>query len=388
MRSFLISAILVVSACGEPDPDVQCGLGGGCPVGYHCAGDAGCVSANMPDAGAGPDGQDASASEVDAAQVDAGLDACVPAPGGESCNGIDDDCDGLVDEGFAVGDACDGSDGDLCPEGVLVCNSSGTGTVCDDVSPTNVEACDGADNDCDRATDEDFALSAPCDGGDGDLCPEGTTICNAAGTWTECNDTSPTDLELCNATDDDCDGANNEGFVLGSACDGSDGDLCPEGTTVCSASGTGTICNDASGTTAEVCNGLDDDCDGTVDETFSFPMTTLYADADGDGYGSVVTMSACSSMSGWGAFAGDCHDGNALVHPGATYRTTSYTSLTGSTSWDYDCDGAAVQHWPFNTACDWSVWPCGAYAAGGWSATIPACGVTSTCGLDPLPWTG
>ncbi len=69
--------------------------------------------------------------------------------------------------------------------------------------------------------------------------------------------------ELCNGADDDCDGQVDEGFGLGISCDGSDGDLCMEGTTTCSG------CSDTTGTTAEVCGGGDEDCDGLTDEDLS-----------------------------------------------------------------------------------------------------------------------
>src|SRR5262245_38242261 len=77
--------------------------------------------------------------------------------------------------------------------------------------------------------------------------------------------------ELCNGLDDDCDPATPDGSQdpqVGAACDGADGDSCLEGTNSCFASSL--ACSDATGTTAELCNGdgLDEDCDGAVDEGF------------------------------------------------------------------------------------------------------------------------
>ena len=79
-----------------------------------------------------------------------------------------------------------------------------------------------------------------------------------------CSDTSGSNLETCNGADDDCDGSVDEGNPGGGvACDGADGDTCAEGVTVCTA---GTLtCNDSTGTTVETCNGVDDDCDGEID---------------------------------------------------------------------------------------------------------------------------
>lgn len=46
----------------------------------------------------------------------------------EVCNAIDDDCDGVADEGFEIGAACDGPDGDACMHGQLACAPDGTDT--------------------------------------------------------------------------------------------------------------------------------------------------------------------------------------------------------------------------------------------------------------------
>ena len=59
------------------------------------------------------------------------LDRWVHPGAAEVCNGVDDDCDNLIDEGFNIGSACDGADTDLCPEGEIICTSETT-TGCDD----------------------------------------------------------------------------------------------------------------------------------------------------------------------------------------------------------------------------------------------------------------
>jgi hypothetical protein len=229
---------------------------------------------------------------------------CSDATGGtvESCNSMDDDCDGSIDEGFGAGVACDGADTDLCTEGLTVCNMAGTGVVCNDTTGNNAEICNGADDDCDGTTDEGFTLGASCDGSDGDLCEEGVTVCNMAGTATVCGDTTGTNAELCNYLDDDCDGTTDEGFTLGGMCDGADGDLCEEGMVVCNVAGTGTVCSDATGTISETCNGSDDDCDGTADD----PPTNCLTGQRCSG-GSCV----CDSMSCAGCCSGtSCSAGN------------------------------------------------------------------------------
>ncbi len=81
-----------------------------------------------------------------------------------------------------------------------------------------------------------------------------------------------------------------------------------------------TDCNDANAAihpgAVEVCDGVDNDCDGVVDEGV---QTIYYADADGDGYGSnTVSTNACSSPQGYVTINGDCNDNNPAVNPGVT----------------------------------------------------------------------
>ena len=71
------------------------------------------------------------------------------------CNGVDDDCDGQIDEDDpSLGDPCDGSDSDECEEGVIIC--SGGVLMCSDTTDDSVEDCaNGVDDDCDGAIDGD-----------------------------------------------------------------------------------------------------------------------------------------------------------------------------------------------------------------------------------------
>ncbi len=74
--------------------------------------------------------------------------------------------------------------------------------------------------------------------------------------------------ELCNGLDDDCDGSTDEGFDVGAMCDGADTDACQEGVIACDGSG-GTLCTDTTTSTVEKCNGIDDDCRNGIDDTFA-----------------------------------------------------------------------------------------------------------------------
>ena len=68
----------------------------------------------------------------------------------------------------------------------------------------------------------------------------------------------------------------------------------------------------------ELCNGFDDDCDGSLDEDDALDASTWYLDADGDGYGvDTTTTTACSQPSGYAALDGDCEDADGAVNPGA-----------------------------------------------------------------------
>ncbi|MFH1434524.1 MAG: hypothetical protein ABIJ56_02290 [Pseudomonadota bacterium] len=83
-------------------------------------------------------------ADIDA-EADENGEPCVPVT--EECNGRDDDCDGAIDEDFGLGLPCDGPDADLCLDDVMTCDGCTTG-------PDMVETCDCADNDCDGAVDE------------------------------------------------------------------------------------------------------------------------------------------------------------------------------------------------------------------------------------------
>ena len=195
------------------------------------------------------------------------------APGLETCDGADDDCDGLVDEGDPQGgDDCDTGVPGVCATGVERCRE---GSVkCEPAAMPEPERCNSVDDDCDGRSDEGFP-------GEGDVCPTGragdcafgTRRCNAG--VVDCEPDDEPEPERCNERDDDCDGSVDETWTdrLGAACRAGDGACAADGRVVCRVDGSDVVCDAEVGEAApERCNQIDDDCDGDVDEGFDLSV--------------------------------------------------------------------------------------------------------------------
>ena len=249
---------------------------------------------------------------------------------------------------------------DETPDGKLPVDADGDSyaeTVdCDDNDPTVYpnaeEICDGLDNDCDSAIDEDvgdtFYTDADGDGfGDADApvqaCGTGPGIVDDT---SDCDDAdgavNPDAEEVCDDVDNNCDGEIDEGVLttyyrdadadtFGDPDTSEDACTQPDGFVE-----DGTDCDDLDierfpGNT-EVCDDKDNDCDGDIDSD-AIDRTSWWDDADSDGYGdaSGTPVELCDAPSGTIDNDADCDDTEALVNPDATEVCDAI---------DNNCDGA------------------------------------------------
>ena len=294
----------------------------------------------------------------------------------ELCDGIDNNCNGQIDESFddSDGDALadcmdpdDDNDGiddgdDNCPSvsnpNQQDTDGDGFGQPCDDdddndgdpdgtdCGPLNPsvfnganEFCNGLDNDCDGVVDEEDALGCITYYWDGDNDGYGNEaktkcLCDEWGKYStmqggDCNDTNmmafPGASEMCNLIDDDCDGLQDE--VGATGClpyyEDKDDDGYGKGAPQCLCGSVGDFtalipgdCNDESDaahpSAPELCDEIDNDCDSSVDEPGSGGCVFYFSDNDEDGFGTDDMMCLCSPIGNYSAMKGGDCDDSAV----------------------------------------------------------------------------
>ncbi|EPX57216.1 hypothetical protein D187_006970 [Cystobacter fuscus DSM 2262] len=195
----------------------------------------------------------------------------------ELCNGVNDNCDGLIDEGFNTGSSCVG---ELGCGGTVACATT-TQAECKVVTSTWYP--DG-DQDGHGATG---AATKVC----GSTAPNGYVASSD-----DCDDTKNNVFtgasELCDTLDNNCNNQKDEGFDVGATCDA--GYACT-GTKQCSSDGKSSLCKPTT------------------------PPTQYYADTDLDQYGenNSVIQTCGTPGAGYVTQGGDCNDGNRFTHPNA-----------------------------------------------------------------------
>ena len=391
----------------------------------------------------------------------------------ELCDGKDNDCDGVADEGFSM-TQLDGTEvaglglpcgAGQCAGGLTACLADGSGIFCPTESLASSESCDGKDNNCDGqmpadeqdgdgdnvypcqgdCNDDDAAIykGAPekCDDIDSDCdsslvdehpnfdsddlpdCIDDDDDNDGDPDLTDCNDANP-DIhtgadELCDNIDSDCDSSladeypdfdaddqpdcideddDNDNDPDITDCDDKNADIYTGAQEMCDA--LDSDCDnslvdefenhdndgqpdcideddDGDGTpdaadcapldpaihpgAAEVCDGVDNNCNGIIDDPDLGGCTTFYLDSDSDGWGTSSSQCLCKADGNYKATkTGDCNDGNGSINPGAAEACKNGVDENcnnqyseGCPSTFHNCGGPSALDAGQSLSCSW-----------------------------------
>jgi len=213
--------------------------------------------------------------------------------GVEICDGIDNDCNGIVDDGFDLTSDVDNCgacnhqcafpfamascENSTCKQGACLPNFydrdpniPGCETECIQTNG-GVEICDGQDNDCDGIVDDNLQPATITCLSKG-VCAGVQPTCQGQMGWSCVYPSTYEQVEDmkfgCDGLDNDCNGQTDEPFLIGKTCTVGSGPCAGTGSWVCdnSMSGDHRCAGTMKTPQTEVCDGIDNDCDGLVDE--------------------------------------------------------------------------------------------------------------------------
>jgi len=187
---------------------------------------------------------EANTDQIDLDQDGVGdqCDICIADQETEICDGVDNDCDGQIDETPQLQQSCELPGDGLCSQGSPTCVDGQV--VCEPLATGTLETCDAIDNDCDGHIDEDpEGINQVCFTDLPGRCSQGLSRCEN-GALVCMGDLAPSS-EICDLEDQDCDGRIDEG--------------------------TRNLCGFCGEPEVELCDGVDQDCDGEIDEETTCP---------------------------------------------------------------------------------------------------------------------